>query len=394
MLERRNRPKTSVNAVLGGSLGVKPQGDIFQMFDEVRRERDSVTREKEHIVFLHKMLSGASRSLDVESILARAEDNLNLLFPVSELLAVFWSQDASGPGEADVFLRSGLAPADRDSRVQYLLDAAAKVQGSPVASYRVSPMVQQEARRPLRFQRHDQPGRSLLVALKAGQGTFGLLSAVIHDQPGKELLTTARTALRQISVPLANALLFRQVKAQADFDGLTQLHNRRSFDLRLAEEVRRHRRTGQPLSLLLLDLDHFKSINDTHGHQAGDRVLKDTAQVLRDTLRTTDFAARYGGEEFVAILPETREEDAWKLAERLRTRIAKTEFSFGTTVIRGTVSIGLTSLDPGAPGDEAELLHQADEALYEAKRSGRNKVCLSLNTEIEVASEEQSRFGA
>ena len=162
----------------------------------------------------------------------------------------------------------------------------------------------------------------------------------------------------------------------ANTDGLTGLDNRRRFQERLHEEVERAHRYERPLSLVLLDLDHFKKVNDTWGHPAGDRVLQGTAAALRHVLRDMDVAGRMGGEEFAVLLPETELAGARALAERLRARIASVDHaSDGGVVFRVTSSLGVTSLDPGVFHDAEVLLKAADEALYRAKNQGRDRVC-------------------
>jgi diguanylate cyclase (GGDEF)-like protein len=171
------------------------------------------------------------------------------------------------------------------------------------------------------------------------------------------------------------------VKLQADHDALTRLHNRRSLDERLRTEFERHRRYGHPMSLLLLDIDHFKVINDTYGHQAGDAVLRELADVLRNAIRTTDFVARYGGEEFVIILPHTEEAQGHMLAERLRHCIEQCQVQHHGVQLSATVSIGVAGFRPGAFANVEELVREADRALYLAKANGRNLVCTMTGCE-------------
>ena len=152
-------------------------------------------------------------------------------------------------------------------------------------------------------------------------------------------------------------------------DGLTGIRNRRAFDAALAEAFEWSRRQNTPLSLLLIDVDHFKSFNDSFGHLVGDGVLRAVAQALQDTVRTTDFLARYGGEEFVVILPDTDEDGAVTLAERCRRAVAAANWAQRPV----TVSIGASTL-ADATGDAAALVREADEALYRSKETGRNRV--------------------
>jgi diguanylate cyclase (GGDEF)-like protein len=163
---------------------------------------------------------------------------------------------------------------------------------------------------------------------------------------------------------------FTRVARAAELDALTGVANRSSFDARLAEEVRRAETLGTPLSLILLDIDHFKAINDTHGHQAGDEVLRRMGALLQDRLRQTDFGARYGGEEFAVVLPNTGGEGAMLLAERLRAAVSELRVLTGEIELTPTASFGVASFPEQAGSD---LVAVADAALYQAKRSGRDR---------------------
>ena len=166
-----------------------------------------------------------------------------------------------------------------------------------------------------------------------------------------------------------------RLAALAQTDPLTQVLNRRALTDRLVSELDRARRYGHSVAVLMLDLDHFKLVNDTRGHLVGDGVLKDTAEILRAAVRSADFVARYGGEEFVIVLPETSMDGAVTFAERLRERIATTAFQGGVGVtLTISVSIGV-ALFPGPRITSADdLLASADTALYRAKADGRNRV--------------------
>ena len=159
-----------------------------------------------------------------------------------------------------------------------------------------------------------------------------------------------------------------RLRALSTTDGLTGVRNRAAFNERLAEEFERARRYDHPLSLLLLDVDHFKSFNDTFGHPAGDGVLQEVVRLVAAAARGTDVVARYGGEEFAVVLPDTDFAGAMVLAERVRRAVAN-----GDWVLRSvTVSIGVATLSADT-GDAAALVREADVALYESKRNGRNR---------------------
>jgi two-component system cell cycle response regulator len=157
-------------------------------------------------------------------------------------------------------------------------------------------------------------------------------------------------------------------------DGLTGLYNRRYMETHLATLVEQAAGRGKPLTLLVLDIDYFKAINDTYGHDAGDDVLREFATRIRKSIRGIDLACRYGGEEFVIVMPETDMAVAALVAERIRRRIAGDPFAIeqGAKAIDVTLSIGLAAL--GANDTAAMILKRADQALYRAKRDGRNRV--------------------
>lgn len=156
-------------------------------------------------------------------------------------------------------------------------------------------------------------------------------------------------------------------------DGLTGVYNRRYLENRLSSEFDRTRRYGGTFSMILFDLDHFKKVNDTYGHLAGDKVLIEVAAKVRDSLRSSDVIGRYGGEEFVLILPETPLEGAAQFAERLRALIAAEPVMFDVLSIPVSVSMGVTEIDAQMGGYNT-LTHRADVALYASKGAGRNRV--------------------
>jgi diguanylate cyclase (GGDEF)-like protein len=170
-------------------------------------------------------------------------------------------------------------------------------------------------------------------------------------------------------------LVFPLLEAQSRVDAKTGLLNVSTWEREAQAELSRAARTGNPLALALLDIDHFKSVNDTYGHLVGDRVLRAVAGALTAQLRAYDRAGRFGGEEFVLLLPQTGAEDARGIAERLRNHIANmpvpVDDSEGARRVRFTISIGVSSTD-GASCELTDLLAAADAALYYAKRSGRN----------------------
>jgi diguanylate cyclase (GGDEF)-like protein len=158
-------------------------------------------------------------------------------------------------------------------------------------------------------------------------------------------------------------------------DGLTQIYNKRYFLETLEREISRAHRYRRELSLIMFDIDHFKKINDTYGHLAGDYVLKQLASVIKSRIRREDIMARYGGEEFAIILPEIDTFNSSQFAEKIRRLVEKTVFKFEETRIPVTISVGVGSLDIGGEAQSpVEFIKLADDKLYEAKEGGRNKV--------------------
>jgi diguanylate cyclase (GGDEF)-like protein len=206
-------------------------------------------------------------------------------------------------------------------------------------------------------------GNQLYLAIDAGP---------IHDEDGK-LIAIVETLRDMTDQKRAEAAL----KTLAASDGLTGLANRRSFDQTLTAEWSRAERTKKPLSLALVDVDHFKLYNDLHGHQKGDECLRAVASILGETaLRPADLSARYGGEEFAVVMPETDQKAAVKVAERLRGTLAKLQLAHGAAGAgpNVTFSIGIATRIPDETVCADWLLMKADEALYAAKHAGRNRV--------------------
>lgn len=164
----------------------------------------------------------------------------------------------------------------------------------------------------------------------------------------------------------------------ATHDPLTGLFNRRALEERVLHEVNRVNRYGEPLSVLMIDIDYFKKVNDSFGHAAGDIVLTAIARTLLETVRNTDTVARYGGEEFVVLLPMTGLHDAHALAERLCQRVAGSDINWGDgQLIRVTVSIGVSAASASGNTSWDALIDAADAAMYAAKQSGRNRVSVA-----------------
>ena len=202
-----------------------------------------------------------------------------------------------------------------------------------------------------------------LMPLKALNGSIEQVCLIIYD------VTDVATNRRQLQA--AN----QELQRLSSTDHLTGLFNRGHWEEMLRQDYARHRRYERNAALVMFDIDHFKKINDSYGHQAGDAVIQQTAELVRQSTRDADIAGRYGGEEFVVLLPDTDSEGALTFAERLRQSIEAHEVVHEGRSIRFTVSLGIADLSEPTNG-YAQLIERADIALYSSKASGRNQVTL------------------
>jgi diguanylate cyclase (GGDEF)-like protein len=221
-----------------------------------------------------------------------------------------------------------------------------------------------------------QPGsRFLLVLPLTAQGRFiGFFTAETLESGtfNDSSIIFASALANEASIALENARLFREVERLSLTDPLTGLRNRRGFESDARHSIEIAIRYNKPLSVMMLDIDHFKKVNDTYGHATGDKVLVGIALVCRQVMRSTDLIARFGGEEFCFLFPETTAENALLLAERLRLAISAVIFEADAQSFNVTVSIGISGCI--GTGDSLEnLLARSDEALYKAKNTGRNR---------------------
>jgi diguanylate cyclase (GGDEF)-like protein len=236
-----------------------------------------------------------------------------------------------------------------DSKQQVLFTKKAKLKG--MESLLVLPLVARE-----------EPIGTLIVADKAPSAF------------GSSVRETLQALANQLAVAMANARAVRQLEEMATTDGLTGCLNKRALLDQMEQKLLAAQRFGRKLSLIVTDLDHFKAVNDTYGHAAGDRVLKELGGVLQRVKRETDLVARFGGEEFCVLCEETDAHGARLLAERVREELANTEVVTELGPLRVTASLGVATF-PDHASTAADLFIQGDKALYEAKNRGRNQVC-------------------
>ena len=221
-------------------------------------------------------------------------------------------------------------------------------------------------------------------------GSWGVAISVLALFLVLQITLNARTALirerRLVDVAAKLRETGVELERLATVDPLIGVLNRRAFFERLEAEVRRATRYGHHLTALMIDLDHFKDLNDRYGHATGDRVLAETGRCIVEQLRSSDVVGRYGGEELAVFLPETSPGDGLVVAEKLRSAIEGLAIepdgtkARSTARVRTTISIGVASMPDVSIADEQDLIRMADEALYTAKREGRNRVCIAPPT--------------
>ena len=241
------------------------------------------------------------------------------------------------------------------------------------------PVLIEDVRQDARFKVVEDQKRSMVSMISAPlmvkRRVIGVVSLTTRDDSHTFTLDELELVVlmsAHISLALENNRLYEI----SVLDGLTNIYNRRFLEQRLLEEVAYSKRYTKPLSVVLLDIDFFKPLNDTYGHQAGDFVLKNVSAILSQALREYDVVARYGGEEFAIVLPTTPKQKAASIAERLRLSIAERDFRFKDEVIKCSISLGVASF-PDDGTDAESLVAASDKALYKAKERGRNQVALA-----------------
>ncbi|OVE78180.1 hypothetical protein BVX98_01205 [bacterium F11] len=220
----------------------------------------------------------------------------------------------------------------------------------------------------------------LVVPIFTGEGEgYRMNGLLILKSPGgnrteEEILAAGHEFGEELGMALDKALLFAQMEKQSRTDGLTGVLRRQVFMDRLEEEFKRASVFHTPFSLMMVDIDHFKAVNDAHGHGAGDEVLRKLGDILKSSVYETDIVGRYGGEEFILLMPKAQRDGVLRKAEAIRQRIQRESILFGFTQIKITVSIGVAHF-PTSARSSPDLIGCADRMLYQAKETGRNRVC-------------------
>jgi two-component system cell cycle response regulator len=363
---------STVSVPAGGDLG--QLGEYFnQMTGQLRRSQSEVARSNEEArAGLARMGEALQSTLNAEALMQVVLDAAM----VSTDSAAGAALVDDGTARYTVAARSGTDELAVDLPEAVLRDegvlGAAAAGGDAVRRGRLDAGV------PVELAGGGEPGQAQVLAMPLRRGgrtvavlaLFGRRDGAPYSVEDEELL---RTLAEQAAIAVDNIRLHREAERLSMTDPLTGLRNFRYLTRELAREIERATRFGRPLTVLILDLDHFKSVNDTYGHPRGDSVLRELAARVSEQIREVDTFARYGGEEFVIVLPETGPAGACQLAERIGNAVRRRRFGGpGEEPLRVTVSIGVAAF-PEHARSAATLMRAADEALYVAKRSGRDR---------------------
>jgi diguanylate cyclase (GGDEF)-like protein len=324
---------------------------------------------------LRSIINAVSTSVEVKGIIDSAGATLPSLFDFSAF-GVLWKE---GPA-LYIFQEESCPPAFAQEVVKNMLKVFSILGNGPIEMERLT--LQVEKGKWKSKQKPMDPEASLkshlTLPLVIEGEVIGCISmngdqANMYNIPRLQFFSVFGY---QMAASLRHIQRFSTVKKEAIYDTLTNLFNRRHFEEELSAETQKAFENESNLSVIMVDIDHFKNVNDTFGHDGGDKVLRKVATLLKNSVRKYDTVARYGGEEFVLLLPGAPLDPTNMVAERIRRLIENTPFDVGQTQIRITISLGISNFPIHRMKSKEELMKMADLALYEAKRGGRNRVCV------------------
>jgi len=324
---------------------------------------------------LRSTINAISRSSEVKEISESAGNNLSHLFDFSSF-GVLWKE---GP-LLSLYQEESCPPSFSDDVVKNMVKIFSLLGEEPIDITRMTIQVEKRRLRanPMKMDQRASLKSHLTLPLSKEEEIIGCVS-LNSDQTNAfdvQDLQFFSVIVYQMASTLEYFQKLSSMKNIAIYDTLTNIHNRRYFEERLRIETQRSITSKASLSLIMVDIDHFKKINDTFGHPEGDKILREIASLLKSSVRKRDTVARYGGEEFVLILPEVNLEGTSIIAERIRRLIESTPFDAGGVRSNITISMGISNFPIHQPKSDKELVKMADLALYEAKREGRNRVCI------------------
>ncbi len=354
---------------------------FIEIIEKIRLSHE-LNIKAQHFAELHKMSSVLSSSLEIKEVLDKLTAQIRTVVPYDFCAFLLYDEKS---GEAvmsalrgyDSRFTGSRFPVKQSTIMHQMLISWEEQKISKTYSF---PDLGTRGREIGLFpiKELQQPLQSLYGRPLSARGRFigaVFLGSIRTNAFGEYYRKFMDTLSNQVSMVIDNSMLHQRIRDLAHTDGLTGLLNHRTFMDKIEEEFRRLDGENQDFSLLLLDIDYFKKVNDDYGHPVGDAALKRVAGIIRETARSIDFVARYGGEEFAVGMVGANSEGAKKTAERIRKTVEHTTITAGAVTLRCTLSIGVASYSRGCEKKET-LIAQADQALYQAKRSGRNRVCL------------------
>jgi diguanylate cyclase (GGDEF)-like protein len=324
---------------------------------------------------LRSTINAISTSIEIKEIVESAGNNLPHLFDFSSF-GIFWKQDLL----LFLYQEDSCPPPFTQEVVKNMIKVLSILGEEPFEADRMTLQVEKRKLRPKQMMMDPKATLKshLTLPLTVEGEILGCIS-LNSDQPNAfdaQDLQFLSVIGYQMAATLKHFQRFSSIQNIASYDTLTGLYNRRYFEEKLGVEAQKSFYGGTPLSLVMVDLDHFKKVNDTFGHTEGDQVLCKISSLLKNSLRKKDMVARYGGEEFILILPEAGLEESFVIAERIRSLVERTSFEVGQARVNLTVSMGISHFPSHRAKSKEELIRMADQALYDAKRGGRNKVCI------------------
>jgi diguanylate cyclase (GGDEF)-like protein len=324
---------------------------------------------------LRSTINAISTSIEIKEIVESAGNNLPNLFDFSSF-GVFWKEDLL----LFLYQEDSCPPPFTQEVVKNMIKVFSILGEEPFEEDRITLQVEKRKLRPKQMMMDPKATlRSHLTLPLTVEGEILGCISLNSDQSNAfdaQDLQFLSVIGYQMAATLKHFQRLSSIKNIAIYDTLTGLYNRRYFEERLGMDAQKSFYGGTPLSLVMVDIDHFKKVNDTFGHTEGDQVLYKISSLLKSSVRKKDTVARYGGEEFILILPETGLEASFVIAERIRRLIENTLFEVGQAQVNLTVSMGISNFPSHRAKSKEELIKMADQALYDAKRGGRNKICI------------------
>jgi diguanylate cyclase (GGDEF)-like protein len=348
-LERADNDMTLVRAA-GEEIALKLQ--------RLRARGAEVEREHRETLVFYSLIKGLSESISWDGLRPRLEGAVDQYMGVTEF--ALYLADPRTPGK--------LSPL-----------TVKRLDSSPGSSWAtLQRYLQERGWTPLQAHYSDKPESAVgLPIVHNGEALGYFYARAPKGSEPQALLAKAQRFCDEIAFAFRRLILFQEVESLSSIDGLTGVHRRGDFEDRLRHELVRAKTFKTTLGVMMLDIDHFKGLNDRYGHPFGDQVLRRIGELLKGSVYETDFVARYGGEEFVVVLPRAEPEGALRKAEAIRRAVESERFALALDTISVTISIGVAHF-PRDGATPEELIAQADAALYHAKSQGRNRVIDSV----------------